>query len=151
MIHSMGFSSASRRLPRFLDGAVESSGMGERTLPSSSRRSTAPAADAAARSVDEIGTLISLQRDEAFLLDDLLASRRKDPVDVSLDLPSRFAGGVEVELAGNRVLAVAGHVNARLDGRFTFFVRDFQPLHLGRLVTHAAIAEPGLSFGHVLD
>src|SRR6266542_4289255 len=122
MIHSMGFSSASRNWPRWRDGAVDRFGMGARSFPSSRRRATASAADAAARSVGEAGTLISLQRDEAFLLDDLLARRRKDPVDVGLDLARRFAGGVEVELAGNRVLAVAGHVNTRLHGGFPFFV-----------------------------
>ena len=54
----------------------------------------------------------SLKRDKSFLLDDFLAGGRKYPLEVSLQVTSGFAGGVEVELARDGVLATAGHFRA---------------------------------------
>src|SRR5439155_12757560 len=92
-----------------------------------------------------------LQWHEAFLRDDLLACGREDPVDVRFHFASRFARGIEIELRGDRVFSGAGHVHSGLDGRVPLLVEDFQPLDVGRLIPHAAIAQPGGGFGHVLE
>src|ERR1051326_4255810 len=81
-----------------------------------------------------------LQRHKAFLLDDLLACRGKNPLNVSFDLARRLAGRVEIEFAGDGVLSIARHIGARLNGRFTFLGRDLEPVHFINLVAHAAIA-----------
>src|SRR5947199_10123388 len=49
---------------------------------------------------------LSVQRHEAFLFDNLLTGRGKNPINVGFDFSSGFAGSIEVELAGNRILAV---------------------------------------------
>src|SRR5882724_572007 len=92
-----------------------------------------------------------MQRHEAFLLDDLLAVRRKNPLDVFLDLAGWLTSGVKVELSSNRIFSVAGNIDAWLDTRFALFVRDFQPVHSRRLVAHPAVAKAGGRFGDVLD
>src|SRR5262249_40405737 len=92
-----------------------------------------------------------MERDEPFLLDDLLSGGAEDPVDVGLNFAGRFASGVEVELAGDGILAAAGHLDAGFDGRAALLGGDLQPIHVGRLITHAAVAEAGGGPGYVLD
>src|ERR1041384_3462942 len=129
MMNSIGFSSASRRRNFLPVRAGEGPG-------TSVGRSTATddcAGEIVVEALAFIGiasVLYLLQRDETFLLDDLLALRSQAPFDVGFDFLRRIASGVHIELAGDRIFAVAGDFNSRCDGFAAFLRGNLEPIHL---------------------
>src|ERR1043166_3956973 len=110
MMNSIGFSSASRTRNLLRARAGEGPGMG--VIRSAAREPGTEGTVVEATAFIGIASGALLQRDETFLLDDLLAGRSETPLDVGLDLLGRLAGGVHVEFARDWILAIARHQNA---------------------------------------
>src|ERR1041384_5675379 len=120
MMNSIGFSSASRTRNFLRARAGAGSGIG--VVRSVAREPGTEGTAVEALAFIGIASGALLQRDKAFLLDNLLAGGSEAPFDVGFDFSLWLACGVHVELARNRIFSVPRHVDARLDTRLAFFI-----------------------------